>query len=65
MSEEAKKIIKRILIEVGGCKYLYRSTVIGAIEACISNYGMKNQQKAMRLFVIGFFTFLITDKGNE
>ena len=58
MSDEAKKIIKRILIEVGGCKYLYKSTVIGAIDACISIYGMKPPSESNEIICDRIFCIL-------
>jgi len=40
VSNEGLAIVRRVLSEVGECKYLYRSIVEGAIEACYENYGM-------------------------
>jgi len=41
MTENGKKIVWKLLEDLGGCKYLYKSTVIGGIKTCIENYGME------------------------
>jgi hypothetical protein len=39
-SKEGLAVVSRILAEVSGCKYLYRSIVSGAFVACVTDYGM-------------------------
>ncbi len=58
MSGEGQKIVERLLVELGGCKYLYKSIVAGGITACIKNYGMQKPTETNDEIVDIFFKTL-------
>jgi hypothetical protein len=40
MTKEGQAVTRRILAEVSGFKYFYRSTVAAAFETCVNHYKM-------------------------
>lgn len=62
MSDEADKILTRMLEELGTCKYIYRAVAGGCYEACINNYGLK-KPKESKSEIIDKFLKIYVEKG--